>query len=161
MLWIQNAVYLSNCKYLIMPNATRGIFQTFYRPLNVVITNERSQWTCVLFMPGFATASAFHIWERQFTASLHWEWCSLATVPVLLTARFSVPPNTPWSSCSCTSHSFSISLLGRALPCTHLPLCNFSFTPTRYILLMFHQPTKLLSLTSSLPKHNRKKHQFN
>lgn len=81
----------------------------------------------------------WHIWERQFTASLAWEWCSLATVPMLLAARFSVAPNTPWFSFSCPSHSFSISLLGRALPCTHPPLCNFPFVPTRYLLFMFHR----------------------
>lgn len=97
-----------------------------------------------------------HMWEREFTASLPWEWCCLATVPRLLTSRFSVPPNTPWSSFSCPSHRVSQSLSSlHPLPSLQPPLCSH-----QVYFVMFHQPAKLLGLTTSLPKHNGKKHQL-
>lgn len=158
MLWYRNAVYLSNCIYAIVLNATKDIFLLVYSPLNVVITDEGPEWSCALFMSRSDTATTTsHPGKLTHSQPAKGERSSLATVPRLLPARFSVASN---SLLPQPQTSFSVSFQERALPCACPPLCNFPFVPTRYILSVFLQRTKLLGLTSSLPKHDGENHQF-
>lgn len=154
MLWYQNAVYLSNCIYLIVLNATRDIFQILYSPPNLVITKEHLEWSCALFIPRSNTATGTsYLGKVTHSQPAKGEQSSLVTVPRLFAARSSVAPNRPWSSVSCPSHSQFLSLSpGKSSSLCPSPSLHFPSAPTRYILSMSLQLPKLLGLTSFLPK---------
>lgn len=137
-------LYLSNCIYIIVLNATRDIFQILYSPLNVIIINESPEWSCALFMPRLDTATGTShlvkvthsqppkkndpVWLQSPGSLLqHLLWLPIDSdlpSPAPATDRQFLSLSPGKSSSLCSSSSLQLALGSHQIYSVHIPSAN-------------------------------------